>query len=158
MSADLALNKIQKTIQECLLHEKRMDYALSKMQRGLPLTEESYGCLQEEQIQALDQFLYRFSKMQDAIGQRLYPAVLEFLEEPFKEMSFLDRLNRLEQLHVIESKENWLMLRNIRNSLAHEYEDDPLKMCQAINQVHQSYPLLIKFFEGVRNFMAEKIS
>ncbi|MFI4918401.1 MAG: hypothetical protein ACHP65_02480 [Legionellales bacterium] len=154
MNDSLAVTKVKKALYECELHQKRIKYALNKLKKFMPLTVQHYKNLKEDQIETLDQFLYRFSKLQDVIGQRLFSGILELLEEPFKEMSFLDRLNRLEQLHLIESKEQWLMLRNLRNSLAHEYEDDPQGMCQAINHIYNSYPLLTGFFVKIQDFFS----
>ena len=151
MKNSLAATKVKKAINECQLHKKRIEHALIKLQKFMPLTVQHYENLEEDKIETLDQFLYRFAKLQDTIGQRLFSGVLELLEEPFKEMSFLDRLNRLEQLNIIESKEQWLMLRNLRNSLAHEYEDDPAGMCQAINHIYNSYDLLLKFFVKIKS-------
>jgi hypothetical protein len=146
MTESLALIKVKKTIHECELHQKRLEHAQSKLKKLMPLSVHQYEQLTDDQIETLDQFLYRFGKLQDTIGQRLFSGILFLLEEPVKEISFLDKLNRLEQLNIIDSKEQWLSLRNMRNSLAHEYEDDVKEMCQAINLVYHSYPLLIHFF------------
>ena len=52
----------------------------------------------QHQLRILDQLLFRFTKLQDAHGQRLIPATLAALSEPFEEWSMIDRLNRLERL------------------------------------------------------------
>ena len=103
MSDSIAKEKVLKVITECELHQKRIKYALNKLNKFMPLAATQYVNLNNEQVEALDQFLFRFSKLQDAIGQRLFSGVLEILEEPVKETSFLDRLNRLEQLNIIDS-------------------------------------------------------
>lgn len=76
-----------------------------------------------ELVRLTDQILFRFAKLQDAMGQRLIPATLAALREPYEEWSMQDRLNRLEKLGFIEV-ELWLEWREIRNRLAHEYPDD----------------------------------
>ena len=157
MSNSIATEKVIKVISECVLHQKRIEYALSKLKQFMPLDTKSYKNLNDEQIEALDQFLFRFSKLQDAIGQRLFSGVLEILEEPVKETSFLDRLNRLEQLNVIESKEQWLSLRNMRNKLAHEYEDDLQGMSEVLNLVYASYDVLAAIFVRVKNYIDDTL-
>jgi len=77
-----------------------------------------------ERLRILDQLLFRFSKLQDALGLRLIPATLAVLSEPFEEWPMIDRLNRLEKLGFIEV-DDWLRWREIRNRLAHEYPDHP---------------------------------
>ena len=158
MSDSIAKEKVLKVIAECELHQKRIDYALTKLKQFMPLVANRYESLTNEQVEALDQFLFRFSKLQDAIGQRLFPGVLEILEEPVKEASFLDRLNRLEQLKIIDSKEQWLNLRNMRNKLAHEYEDDPDGMSAVLNLVYESYPTLMSIFLKIRDYTLRAIT
>jgi hypothetical protein len=148
--------KIEHVIHECIMHQNRIEYALTKLKTFMPLNIQSYKNLTDEQVEALDQFLFRFSKLQDAMGQRLFTSVLEMLEEPVKEMSFLDRLNKLEQLMIIDSKEQWLMLRNMRNNLAHEYEDNAAGMCHALNNVYAAYSTLTAIFVKINNFIADK--
>ena len=77
-----------------------------------------------ERLRILDQLLFRFSKLQDALGLRLIPATLAVLSEPFEEWPMIDRLNRLEKLGFIEV-DDWLRWREIRSRLAHEYPDHP---------------------------------
>ena len=71
-----------------------------------------------------DQILFRFTKLQDALGERLVPATLQQLAEPFEDWPMRDRLERLEKLGYM-SVDNWLRWRELRNRLAHEYPDQP---------------------------------
>jgi hypothetical protein len=73
-------------------------------------------------LRTLDQLLYRYTKLQDALGQRLVPATLAALTEPFEEWPMIDRLNRLEKLGYLEV-DSWLRWRETRNRLAHEYPE-----------------------------------
>lgn len=150
MTNSLVAKKIKNIIAECELHQMRIEYALGKLIKFMPLDVDQYKALDNEQVEALDQFLFRFSKLQDSIGQRLFPNILELQEEPVKALSFLDRLNRLEQLGFILDKEHWLTIRNIRNKVSHEYEDDPLAMCNALNHVYASYSQLAAIFLRIK--------
>lgn len=75
-------------------------------------------------VRVIDQLLFRFMKLQDTVSERLTPATLVILREPFEEWPMRDRLNRLEKLGYLDV-ENWLSWREIRNRLAHEYPDQP---------------------------------
>jgi len=56
------------------------------------------------------------------MGEKLFVSMLEFLqEENPKSKPFIDTLNRLEQIGLLEDKNTWLELRKIRNSIAHQY-------------------------------------
>jgi hypothetical protein len=71
-----------------------------------------------------DQILYRFTKLQDAMGERLVPATLGWLREPHEDWPMRDRLDRLEKLGLLDV-DTWLQWRDVRNRLAHEYPDQP---------------------------------
>lgn len=75
---DLAETKMKKLIVECDKHQYRINSAYSKIACKLPLTEQSYTHLTDEDIEHIDQFVFRFSKLQDAIGQRLFKSMLVF--------------------------------------------------------------------------------
>ncbi len=75
-------------------------------------------------VRLLDQILYRFMKLQDAVGERLLPATLEVLLEPYEDRPMRDRLDRLERLGYLDALQ-WLDWRGVRNRLAHEYPDAP---------------------------------
>jgi hypothetical protein len=75
-------------------------------------------------VRLLDQILYRFLKLQDAVGERLLPATLAELAEPSDDWPMRDRLDRLERLGFLDTTQ-WLAWRGVRNRLAHEYPDMP---------------------------------
>lgn len=77
-----------------------------------------------EKLRVLDQLLFRFTKLQDAMGTRLLPATLAALAEPVEDWPMIDRLNRLEKLGFLNADE-WLRWRQIRNQLSHEYPEPP---------------------------------
>jgi len=152
MSQNYIQQKVSHVIDECELHVKRLNYASEKLKRLMPLDAQSYQNLKDEHVESLDQFLFRFSKLQDAIGQRLFSGLLELLKEPVKQQPFLDKLNRLEQLGALEDVEQWLQLRSLRNILAHEYENEPVAMSKAINTIYESKSMLLAIYAKVKSY------
>jgi len=102
-------------------HRQALDSALQGW-RGAPA--QNLAALESDaaKVRIVDQLLYRFTKLQDALGARLVPATLARLAEPFEDWSMIDRLNRLEKLGLLQV-EAWLRWREIRNRLAHEYPE-----------------------------------
>lgn len=49
-----------------------------------------------------DQILYRFTKLQDAMGERLVPARLTLWHEPHAAGPMRDRLDKLEKIGVLD--------------------------------------------------------
>ncbi len=83
-------------------------------------------------VRLADQILFRFAKLQDAMGAHLIPATLAALREPYEEWPMQDRLDRLEKLGLLDVA-SWLTWREIRNRFAHEYPDDSVSRLVNIN-------------------------
>ena len=77
-----------------------------------------------EIVKVLDTFIFRFTKLQDFLGQKLFRRFLDEIGELEESMSFLDVLDRLERLEVIGSSEEWIKIRKLRNQLTHEYPEE----------------------------------
>jgi len=70
----------------------------------------------------VNSFLFNFSKLQDKIGAKLFRKVLYELKEIDDiNMPMIDVLNKLEKLNIMNRASKWDELREIRNSIAHEY-------------------------------------
>jgi len=90
----------------------------------------------------LDAFVARFSRLQDTIGDKLLPAILKLNLEPVG--SQLDNLFRAEKLGWIDSADQWVELRGLRNSLIHEYMTASENLLSALKKVIQLGDMLIK--------------
>jgi hypothetical protein len=114
-------DKLMETFEICEIHLKRMEFARSRVEGLIPLTPDNYYKLDEESVSFIDQYIFRFSKLQDIVGVRLFPLTLESLAEPVSDKPFIDILNRLEKLRIINSALDWIKLRKIRNDVTHDY-------------------------------------
>jgi hypothetical protein len=144
-------SKLEKLFAECDKHLGRINRAHTKMSGFMPLDANKYQQLGDDEIEHIDQFLFRFAKLQDAIGEKLFVLLLEFLqEEGIKAKPFVDILNRLEQLGILEDKNVWLALRKIRNNIAHQYEDEPQLAAEALNAIYAAKPSLEKIYVALK--------
>ena len=103
--------------------------------------------LTKEQLRILDQFAYRYIRLQDDMGMKLFPAVLRVLGEDVASMSMVDRLNRLEQLGWIYSAEAWMEHLRIRNEFAHDYPEAPAERHERIALALGSAEVLVALLE-----------
>ena len=106
----------------CQTHAETLTDALQDLQLRA-LTLDDYSHLGKEDRRLLDQFAYRYTRLQDDMGARLMPAVLKALGEDIGPMSAIDRFTRLEQLGWLDSADEWLAMRHVRNQFAHDYPD-----------------------------------
>lgn len=109
---------------QCRGHADALLDALTDL-RLRPLSPSSYAHLSKLDRRLLDQFAYRYTRLQDDLGARLMPAVLRALGEEIATMPALDRFARLEQLGWLVSADQWTTLRQIRNQFTHDYPDAP---------------------------------
>lgn len=132
--------------------------AYNKVSAIFPLDVNKYRILTDDEIEHIDQMVYRFSKLQDSIGDRLFKSVLSFLEEDIKNKPFLDILNRLEQLAILPSKDEWLRLRKLRNELSHEYSSEDEENAAVLNILFNEIKTINGIFLATKNYFDLHIS
>jgi len=88
----------------------------------------------------VDAFVSRFGRLQDTIGDRLLPALLAALGEP--PAAAIDNLDRAERLKLIDSADDWLATRRLRNQMIHEYVEDLTILASALQTGHWFVPVL----------------
>ncbi|WP_440651792.1 hypothetical protein [Cysteiniphilum sp. 19S12-1] len=125
------------------------------MKHKLPFDVVNYEKFRDEEIEHIDQFLFRFAKLQDVMGEKLFPTVLMLLAEDVKRQSFIDILNKLEALGLLYT-DHWLRLRKIRNSVAHEYGFNVVDMVDSLNAIYESCVDLIDIYDRINLFCREK--
>ncbi len=89
------------------------------------------------------------------MGERVIPTVLWLLGEDFLSKPFIDLLNRLEKLGLID-KTRWMDMRKIRNEVAHDYSLNVGKLVLNLNAVFESGQELIQNYNSLYNFCLEK--
>jgi hypothetical protein len=131
-----------------------MAHAMSAIQPTLPLTADALTQLNDEAVWDWDQFVLRFTKLQDTLGARLFPALLEHLQEPYEDRPIIDKLHRLEKLGYLPKLDDWQALRVIRNRFAHDYPEDDALKATYLNEAISSVPLLLALLAGIAPVMA----
>jgi hypothetical protein len=129
-----------------VIDKERKQLALT-LQRlfNTPLTPERLQQLDTDPAfsEQLDAFASRFARLQDNLGDKLLPATLAALGE--HQGPVLDNLNKAERFGWLESAENWLLARQLRNKMVHEYIEDLQLLADALNSAASFTPLLENF-------------
>ena len=136
----------------CLTHAERLRWAMQHLADKQPYTAASLSELTEIELAVFDQFIVRFSKLQDVMGAKLFPAVIELTHEEGELATFIDKLNRLEKIGALDSVEQWLKLREMRNQFAHEYPDDPEIQSALLNKAFGMASQLLQCLDHVVRF------
>jgi hypothetical protein len=127
-------DRYRAAVDTCRRHAARLRWALQTLAAVSPLSADKLDQFSDSEHAVVDQFILRFSKLQDAMGARLFPAVLDLLQEPGELDVFIDKLNRLEKLGAIESASDWQTFREMRNQFAHDYPDDAELQASLLNK------------------------
>ncbi len=148
--------KLLSNIEECNIHIKRMLGAFTKISGFIPLDLDRFNNLNEDEIGYLDQLLFRFSKLQDVMGEKFFRNIMVGIGEDSKAMTFIDILNRLEGLGILE-KNDWMKLRKIRNLISHEYPEEKLLAMDNLNDLFENIIVIYKIFISCKDFIFERV-
>jgi len=131
--------KVTDNLEESYKHLSRLETAFYELEKkyGFPLTSEDFETLMKD-VQHLaysDQTIYRFSKLQDCMGAKLFKSVLLYQGENVNK-PFLDILNRLESMDIIDVDE-WFEIRDLRNEIAHDYDTNDKTALNVLNAIYK---------------------
>lgn len=125
----------------CNIHADRIEKALVEIRKITPLTPQRLEEMDTHELGMTELLTGRFSKLQDVLGEKIFPMLLTLLGENIQNKSFIDRLNMLEKLGFLEDAQHWFIYRKVRNAFTHEYPDN--------------MALLVKNLEDVMRLSAE---
>jgi hypothetical protein len=89
----------------------------------------------------LDAFVSRFGRLQDTVGDKLLPALLDALAET--PGPAIDNLDKAEKFGFIASADGWMEMRRLRNQMVHEYIEDMTVLTSALRAGHAFVPTLV---------------
>jgi hypothetical protein len=89
----------------------------------------------------VEAFVGRFGRLQDTVADKLMPLLLMALGE--QAAAAIDNLDRAERLGFIESADDWMTMRKLRNQMIHEYVEDPVVLSSALQTGHSFVPVLV---------------
>ncbi len=150
--------KVKDNLKESLKHLHRVEDAFNALEKKyiFPIDKKIYEKILShiEDIAFCDQVLYRFSKLQDSMGAKLFKSVLlsqgENVNKPF-----LDILNQLETIDIINVDE-WFEMRDLRNEIAHDYEDNDEISINILNSIYKLKQDLKNILSSIENLIQKE--
>lgn len=126
-------------------------YYLNRIQKSLKYLEYTYhrakdlptkpSLLTNEQFEIWDSFATRFARTSDLFLSKYIKAAVSF-DDPAFDGVFRDYLGRAEKMGLIDNTEQWLEIRELRNIVVHEYDDDDLELL--LKKLKEYSPMLIE--------------
>ena len=126
-----------------------LSYSLGEVQKVLLVND--WKLLRPEQHEALAAFRVRFSEFQEHLGKTMRAVAIE--EEQDVErfgavLAFMERLN------VLDSTEHWKVIRELRNAVNHDYEDNIERLAEFFFQLTKETPVLFGYFHQMEEYCA----
>ena len=132
-----------------LEHKKRLKKALEHLKysyekvKSLPTSPQK---INEQQLETWESFVMRFARLADIfIIQYLRTFILS--KDPAFDGFVRDILDAAEKIHLIESADQWMGIRRLRNIISHEYKDADLE--KHFKEIRDVTPLVIHETEKV---------
>lgn len=140
------------------MNEKRLENYFAEALKHIQLIEEakevinlpikSYDNLPNIEKFAINALVFRFSKLQDLIGSKIFRSFLEFNKFDTEEKSFLVLLKEIEKEGIVDI-DTWDEFRKIRNNIAHEYPGEEEEALEAVELLVKKSTDLIKIAQKI---------
>ncbi len=108
-----------------------------------------FNTLKPQQRAILDAYLKRFSSIQDFLGSKIFSLLLEVAGITSNKMS--EVLYYIEKEQIIDSLENWIELREIRNELEHDYPEE-------LNEALKDLEYCINAFDKIESYYINSLN
>ena len=132
-------------LKEADIHIKRIDEILIDLKELYPIDYDTLEILNINQKDKLDVLAFRFSKLQDLLGTKIFREYLDILNYPTQDKNFLELLKELQKESILDI-DKWAEFRGVRNAIAHDYPYNNNEKIEAINYliVNVNYLMEIK--------------
>jgi len=144
------LHLIAKQLTHLQQMRKYLEYSAQRAGHILPVT--NWQAISLEQHETLAAFRVRFSEFQEHLGKTMRAISIE---EEVGADRFGSVLAFMEKLGIIESSERWKLIRELRNAINHEYEEDAERLSIFFVETLAATPELLAYFQRLLNFCAE---
>jgi hypothetical protein len=135
-------------LRQCVRHASVLLEAMAQM--PAPLSLEALQKPTSDLTRLLDQFVLRFTKLQDTLGTHvLRQFATQVLAEPVEDVAFIEILNLLERRGYLTAQ-GWAEQRSTRNALTHEYPEDPQRQMLALSSARAAATQLVEWLEKIQ--------
>ena len=123
---------LEEALRQCDRHAQRMSRAMLRI--PFPLDGHALAEDNEELITVIDQFVFRYTKLQDTLGEHVLRSFCsKVLLVRVEDRSLADVLALLERRGYL-SADDWRLQRAMRNALTHEYPEQVTWQAEVLNR------------------------
>ena len=134
-------------LKEADLHIERLKEILEYLEKFYPLDIDSLEDIDKDK---LDAFAFRFAKLQDLLGAKIFREYLEVVNFPTEGKNFLILLKELNKEGIIDI-DKWAEFRSVRNCISHDYPYDESEKIEAVNYLIKNIRYLFEVTEKIKD-------
>lgn len=131
-----------------------LDYSCQRMQQG-EVAAKKPRLLNDAEAEILAAFRVRFAEYQEHLGKLLKAIAIE---EGVALVGMTDVLAFAEKARIIDSAEDWKEPRDVRNAIAHEYEEDEAVIMTLISRMLSLVETLKRIHGRATEYCVEKLA
>lgn len=145
--------KLEFHLQEATIHIDRLLDILPILKAIYPLDKQTLESLTLENKDKLDVLAFRFAKLQDLLGVKIFREYLSILHYPVEDKNFLELLKELDKENIVDivDIDIWSELRGVRNSISHDYPFEEDEKLEAINYLIKNVSYLIDITKEIKD-------
>lgn len=145
------LNILQKKLAHLSKIQADVQHSIGKMAGPLAIIQKGdASALSLDARETISAFTTRFATYQEQLGKAMKSVAIE---EESATSPFGAVLALMEKLGILDDPEQWKLVRELRNSVNHEYEDDPSELHQILSGMTASVPWLCVVHERLIAFV-----
>ena len=114
------------------------------------LTVEKFNFIEAKDRALFDAYIKRFASIQDFLGAKIFPLLIEI--SGIGSVKMTEVLYQMEREGVIDSIDNWIELREIRNELEHDYPDELEEALRDLKFCIDGFSLLKSYVQNAKQF------
>jgi len=153
--------RLERYFEEAKKHIQKIKAAQEILQKVMPLDAKSLMGLDEREQDKLDILIFRFAKLQDLLGRKIFRTILSYSGYE-TDIPFVEILSELEREGLIDV-ERWMALRDARNAIAHEYPNEEAQIVDELNFIYDEVGYLVEltsrleeYFDAIRSKRAAR--
>lgn len=142
--------RLERYFEEAKKHIQKIKAAQEILQNVMPLDAKSLMGLDEREQDKLDILIFRFAKLQDLLGRKIFRTILSYSGYE-TDIPFVEILSELEREGLIEV-ERWMALRDARNAIAHEYPNEEAQIVDELNFIYDEVGYLVELTSRLEEY------
>ena len=126
-----------------MINDARNELAFEK------ISLETFKRFSKIQLFSCEVIIFRFAKLQDLIGNKLFRSFLYYDGYIVQDKSYFEILKEIENSGIIDI-DRWTILRKVRNSISHEYPEDESEKIEHLNMILKEIDYLFEIVENIK--------